>query len=92
MPGRCVPNVLDYLKASIQEETYEKLTSFQSNIFFITYMVFNSCLLFFFKFLDLIIEKMSSKSKVDQPNEPINETLIEEIKSIGLNAKNHLKK
>lgn len=30
MPGRCVPNVLDYLKASIQEETYEKLNSFQS--------------------------------------------------------------
>ncbi len=35
---------------------------------------------------------MSSKSKDDQQNESINEKLIEDIKSIGLNAKNYLKK
>jgi hypothetical protein len=29
-PGRCVPNILDHLKADVLDETFQKLISFQS--------------------------------------------------------------
>lgn len=33
-PGRCVPLILESVKAGIKEEVYEKLASFQSNSIF----------------------------------------------------------
>jgi hypothetical protein len=32
-PGRCVPNILEFLRDDILEETYNKLIYFQSKIF-----------------------------------------------------------
>ncbi|RNA34867.1 E3 UFM1- ligase 1 [Brachionus plicatilis] len=65
-PGRCVPNILEFLQPNLKEETYNKLISFQN----------------------AVIENVS-KNKTDEPPN-ISIDLVEEIKKIGMNAKEHL--
>ncbi|CAF0946717.1 unnamed protein product [Brachionus calyciflorus] len=67
-PGRCVPNILEFLRTNLIDETYTKLIYFQN----------------------VIIENVT-KGKANEESNVITDELVNEVKTIAMRPKEHLK-
>lgn len=85
-PGRCVPNILEFVRDELVDDAHNKLVFFQSNLNNIKVQY-----LILFGFSDLIIESLSKSKGEEGTAGTIDASLVDEIRSIGLNGKNFVK-